>query len=468
MSQADIADESETAASPAADIPVSGTESMMEVLRNPEYLREWLENLDAPNLEKCRQVTGHEQAHTIGENLVYNLGMRRWPEVLRSLEQTKHPAKGEPPHSILAHPRALLDQLVHISEMDGWRLDFEEFDGLPKSRRDTFEYLVDDETTVDPEDMEAVGGTDALIHGPMGRGKTTVVQTLIARIMEINNEAVVWRGTGQRTEWLPFAPWTVVCLPEGVEYDVQLAPPEDDTGFAQEIDFEPRSIDLEDIVWKVKRYEDIEDLNHNIIQPGAFHVVFPDPLHRGAEAATEAAEESKPLEYTSPLDIEDADETPTPPRHWWFAWLIHHNAFGRSMRMTWVCDEASNLFEDHASNDDHNLSRRISAISGQYVDFRRNGLSFVLLTQKAREIAWQVRKKMRWAVTLSGTANPVNEDIIGIGKPPMTTDLTTNWPIGKGLFWTGGSYTEFDWDDIPRRLKVPGKLRVVSQEVTQT
>jgi hypothetical protein len=76
-----------------------------------------------------------------------------------------------------------------------------------------------------------------------------------------------------------------------------------------------------------------------------------------------------------------------------------------------------------------------------------------------------IRKKMRWGVTLSGTDNPTGSDeIIGV-RPPMSSEMTSTWKLGRGLFWTSGQYTEFGWDDLPRRYKVPGKLRIISPEV---
>lgn len=449
------------------DIPVSGASSMLDVVQDPDYLRDWLVNLEAANLEKTREVTGHSQAHTIGENMVRHLNMTTWPRILEKLEKTPDPVELEPPHSILRHPRAMLDPLIHTSDMDGWRIDFEEFDDLHRARKETFEYLVDDDTSVDPSDLETTGGSDFLIHGPMGRGKTTSVQTFIARIMEINAEPVVWRGTPQRTEWLPLAPWTKVCLPHGVDFKTLLAPPEGDSGWS-DVEFEAQEVDLEDIVWKVERYSDLDDLNNNVIEQGAFHVVYPDPKFRGAERITREASECPVLEYTTVWEADEPEDV-TPTSHWWFSWLIHHNVNEeRSLSTTWVCDEASNLFKHHASNDKHNgLSDRIDAVSQQYVDFRRNGLTFVLLTQKPREISWMIRKKMRWGVTLSGTDNPTGSDeVIGV-RPPMRTEMTSSWPLGKGLFWTSGQYTEFGWDDIPRRFKIPGKLRVFSPEVRE-
>lgn len=449
------------------DIPVSGVSSMLDVVQDPNYLRDWLANLEAANIGSTREVTGHAKGHTIGENMVRHLSLTPWHKTLERLEKRPCPVMADPPHSILRHPRAMLDPLIHTSSMDGWRFDYEEFDDLHKTRRKTFEYLVDDDTSVDPSDLETTGGSDALIHGPMGRGKTTSVQTFIVRIMEINAEAVVWRGTPQRTEWLPFAPWTKVCLPEGIDFKTTLAPPENtagvDTDTADAID-----VELEDIVWQVERYSDLEDLNNNVLQPGAFHVVYPDPRFRGAERITHEASECPVLEYESAWEADDPSEV-TPTSHWWFSWLIHQNVNeDRSMRVTWVCDEASNLFKHHASNDKHNgLSDRIDAVSQQYVDFRRNGLSFILLTQKPREISWMIRKKMRWGVTLSGTDNPTGSDeIIGV-RPPMPSEMTSTWKLGKGLMWTSGQYTEFEWNDIPDRYKVPGKLRVFSPETRE-
>ncbi|TKX85755.1 hypothetical protein EXE43_11930 [Halorubrum sp. SS5] len=456
------------------DIPVDSTNSMLEVVQDPQYLYEWLSGLEATSIEKTREVQNDKRRHSIGENLVRHMDMTPFPELLERLERTPDPVEGTPPHSTLRHPRAMLDAIVHTSDMDGFRLDFEDFSGLCDARTGVFEYLTSPNTTVDASDLETTGGSDALIHGPMGRGKTTSVSTFIARWMEVNGEAVVWRGTPQRTEWLPFAPWAVVCLPEGIEYTVQLAPPEDDSGFA-ETDFEPIEVDLEDIVWRVERYSDLDDLNNNVLVSGAFHVVYPDPKFRGCEEITRKASECPPLEYTSVWDSErrrhdpelDGEEA-TPTSHWWFSWLVHHNVNEkRSMRTTWVCDEASNLFKHHASNDNGGLSTKIDAVSQQYVDFRRNGLSFVLLTQKPREISWMIRKKMRWGVTLSGTDNPTGSDeIIGV-RPPMSTEMTSTWKLGRGLFWTSGQYTEFGWDDLPRRYKVPGKLRIISPEVRE-
>ena len=454
------------------DIPVSDAPSMLDVVRDPEYLKEWLINLEATNLTKTRELS-ESGNHTVGENLRKGMHMKPFWKVLNTLERTPSPVLGEPPHDILRNPRAMLDPLIHTSEMDGFRFDFGEFHDLHDARRQVFEYLSNDETTVDASDLETTGGSDAIIHGPMGRGKTTSVQTFIARWMELNAEAVVWRGTPQRTEWLPFAPWVVVCLPAGLEYTVKLAPPEDESGAWSDIDYDPIEVPLDEIVHDVRRYESLDDLNNSILQQGMFHVVYPDPRFRGCEQITREASECPTLEYThawdasSDPDLEDEDVTPT--SHWWFSWLIHHNVNEeRSMRLTWVCDEASNLFKHHASNENHNgLSTRIEAVSQQYVDFRRNGLSFILLTQKPREISWMIRKKMRWGITLSGTANPTgSDDVIGV-KPPMRQDLTSSWSLGRGLFWTSGQYTEFGWDDIPRRYKVPGKLRVYSPEARE-
>ena len=439
---------------------------MLEVVQDPEYLYEWLRNLEASNIESTREVQNDKRRHSIGENLVRHMEMTPFAKLLHRLEETPDPVEGSAPHSIIRHPRAMLDAIIHTSGMDSWRLDYEDFSGLSDARTNVFEYLCDEQTSVDASDLETTGGSDALIHGPMGRGKTTSVSTFIARWMEVNGEPIVWRGTPQRTEWLPFAPWTVVCLPEGVDYTVRLAPPEDESGDGTG-GTDAIEVDLEDVVWQVKRYEDLDDLNNNVLMSGAFHVVYPDPKFRGCERITQQASECPPLEYTSVWEAEEPGDA-TPESHWWFSWLVHHNVNEeRSMRTTWVCDEASNLFKHHASNDDSGLSDKIDAVSQQYVDFRRNGLTFVLLTQKPKEISWMIRKKMRWGVTLSGTDNPTGSDeIIGV-RPPMNTEMTSSWRLGRGLFWTSGQYTEFGWDDLPRRYKVPGKLRIYSPEVRE-
>ena len=88
------------------DIPVEDADSMLEVVRNPEHLCDWLINLKAENLDKTRELSENGN-HTVGENIRTGLHMRPFVDVLETLEQTPDPVEGEPPHGILRHPRAM-------------------------------------------------------------------------------------------------------------------------------------------------------------------------------------------------------------------------------------------------------------------------------------------------------------------------------------------------------------------------
>lgn len=458
------------------EIPVEGVDSIFEAVQRPELMKQWLEGFAPENLEKCQQESDHSGAHTLGENIVSSYGWGNWVSTMESLENIADPATGEPPHGILRHPGALLDNIIHLSEMDNIRLgdiqkldeiqeDEEQLENLPKTRRRVFEYVADDETPVDPSDLTQIGGVDAAIYGSPGSGKSSLAVTMAARIMEINNEAVVWRGSPARTEWLPLAPWTTLCLPAGVGVEATLAPPDDDSTDAG-INFDPVEIDLEKAVRKVVRYDNLEDLNHNCIERGGFHVVYPDPRFRECEAVTRRSSETKPLDYTSAWEAAQSDELDandvTPTRFWWYAWLISHVSEGMAMSISWFCDEIKALFPNSAEKEDHNQPRYIRAISDKYIDMRRNGFSFYGIGHNLnKQFSHHIRDLMRWGVTMNGKKNPVEESVLS-GSASMTDDYASSMGVGMALFWNAvrNAYHEFSWSDIPRRYKVQGKIRI--------
>lgn len=457
------------------ELPVDGASSIFEVLGDADLMKEWLEGLEAPNIEKTRQETGHAGAHTLGENAVRGLGLRNWMGVMESLEKTAHPLTGEPPHSLIQHPGAFLDNIIHISEVDKLRLKYQEYDGLPRTRRKLFEYLNDPETPVDVGDLPSVGGVDAAMYGSPGSGKSTLAVTLAARIMEINNEVVVWRGSQARSEWLPLAPWTTVCLPSGVDVRAELAPPDDDSAAAN-VDFEPIEIDLERVVRKVEFYDDLEDLNNYILEQGAFHVVYPDPKFRDCEGITRRAAETKPLTYNSAWEVQADDDLGvddiTPDKFWWMAWLIHQNSEAPPSPVSWFCDEVKGIFPNGAEKADHNHPRYIRAVSDKYIDMRRNGVSNYYIGHNLNtHISHHLRSLMRWGITMNGASNPVNEEVLS-GRAPMSKDMASTMPVGQALIWNVArqEFTPLPWDDINDEFKIPGKLRVTypgAQEVKE-
>lgn len=428
--------------------------SLLEAVRDPDKLRERFEAIDASNLEYTQQAGGDADSHTLGENMVDGLGMRTWSNVLHDLDAMDHPATdGDLGHPIIEHPRAMLDCLIHLSEIDKIRLEESEYSELPKQRRKVFEWL--DERPEIVSDLR-VGGTDFLAYGPKGSGKSTFSATWVARTLEVNNEAGVWRGSSARAEWLPLRPWTTVCLPAGIEYEAVLDPPSDR--------MDPIEVDLEAAVRKVERYDDIHDLNHNVLEEGGFHVVYPDPRFRGCDEVFRDADEIPAgVDHISPWDavddgLEDGDITPV--EMWWFAWAISKIEFGPPFATSWFCDEAGNLMPEHASNDYHDQFKRIEALRNKYVDARRNNFSLFAIGHDEEDEHNLMRKKQRWRVTMNGVDNPVGEHVVGMGKAPMKDQYTGKQELGEALIWNKQSFASFDWADIPARYKVPGQFHI--------
>jgi hypothetical protein len=428
--------------------------SLLEAVQNPERLRERFEEIDAPKLEHTQQEEGDADAHTLGENMVSGLGLRTWTNVLAELESMDHPMTpdGEG-HPIVYHPRAMLDPLIHLSEVDKYRFEERVFSELPKQRRKVFEWLADREEIV--SDLR-VGGTDFLAYGPKGSGKSTFATTWVARTLEVNNEAGVWRGSSARAEWLRMRPWATVCLPAGIEYEALLEPPSDRMDSIE--------VDLEEAVRSVERYDDIHDLNHNVLEEGGFHVVYPDPKFRGCdEVFREADEVPAGVDHVSAWDARDDDlgsGDVTPVEMWWFAWAISKIEFGPPFATSWFCDEAGNLMPEHASNEYHDQFKRIEALRNKYVDARRNNFSLFAIGHDEEDEHNLMRKKQRWRVTMNGVDNPINEKVVGMGKAPMQKQYTGEQKLGEALVWNKQSFAPFDWDDISSRYKVPGQLHI--------
>lgn len=447
------------------ELPVEDADSIFEVIGDGERMREWLENLDAEHLDGVQQINGDGRSRVLGENMAENLGMRNWISVMRSLEIQPHPFTGDPPHSILQHPGAFLDMIVHLNEVDRLRLEYQDFEGLPSTRRKMFKYLLHPDRPVDVDDIPSTGGTDAVVTGAPGSGKTTLMITLAVRIMEINNEAVVWRGSSSRTEWLPLAPWTRLCLPRGIDHEAVLAPPKDES-LPVDVDFDPVDVNLEDVVSEVVYYDDLTDLNTNVLEEGGFHVVYPDPKFRECEEITRRADETTPLDYITAweaLEDDDLDASDvTPVKAWWYAWLIHHTAEGAQMPVSWFCDEVKNVFPNGARNEKTDIPKMIEAVSDKYIDMRRNGLSVYLIGHnRKKHVSHHIRHLMRWGITMNGKSNPVNEEALS-GRAPMNRDIASELGIGQALVWTVSNqqFSLLPWDDINDEYKIPGKMKV--------
>ena len=50
--------------------------SMLDIVQDPELLRERVEGVEAPALDRTRELTGDDRAHSVGESLRRAFGFR--------------------------------------------------------------------------------------------------------------------------------------------------------------------------------------------------------------------------------------------------------------------------------------------------------------------------------------------------------------------------------------------------------
>lgn len=286
------------------------------------------------------------------------------------------------------------------------------------------------------------GGTDWLATGKPGSGKSTLGMNFAVRMMEINDEAVVWRGTPARSEWLPLAPWTTVCLPERVDVTARLEP-RDPTRDTVEVA-------LEDIVREVKRYANPVQLNRQLLDPGQFHVVYPDPRMAECQLYYEDSEKQRD-------GVEFAAEDPLD--HWWFAWVMARIEYGPHGWMTAILDEIGDICPESAGDDAYGTLPKIKLIKDYYVDARKYGLSFGLFGHSEADIHNELRRKVRWRIQMPGSANPTTgSQLVGFNSVPMETTMTERSPVGEALIYTESNFEKFGWADLEapldRKLKV--------------
>ena len=296
------------------------------------------------------------------------------------------------------------------------------------------------------------GGTDFLARGKPGQGKSTLANYVAIRQIEVNDEKVVWRGSSSRSEWLPLAPWTVLCLPESVPISARLES-KDPTEPAVVLDRD----ELEEIVREVRTYADPVDLNRQLDE-GAFHVVYPDPLMRGCQEVYEASPERQ---YDTPPSRDTLFDEADPASHWWFAWVLARVEHGPHHWTTWIADEIGDIAPQSAQKDQFGTYQKVQLLKDTWVDARKFGLSIFLFGHSEVDIHQSVRHKIRWRIQMPGTSNPTSKnDVVGFESVPMDYDVCSHYDIGKALMYTETNFEPFRWKDVPAPTDYKLKLEV--------
>jgi hypothetical protein len=299
------------------------------------------------------------------------------------------------------------------------------------------------------------GGTDWLCTAKPGLGKSTLANYLSARLMDINDEKVVWRGSTSRSEWLPLAPWTKLCLPENVDVRV-LARSRD----PREPEVELDSGVLEgNVVREVVRYSDPIDLNQNHLDEGQFHVVYPDPRMRQCQAIYEASDEKA---YDSPSgDREALFHEEDPANHWWFAWILARIDHGPHHWTSFIADEIGDIAPQSVMKDSFGSYQKVQLLKDAWVDARKFGLSVFAFGHSEKDIHSMIRRKIRWRVQLRGSANPTtSNDVLGFSSIKMNHDLTSNMDVGEALLYSESNFDRFAWKDMPSPTDYKLKIKL--------
>jgi len=397
----------------------------------------WLKSRQAFDVLDEERDGQDEQRHNDGERMHKEFEMT---PIFKHLHRA-----GRRDHSVAGHPQALAHLISHLEKWEKWELgkDNPDLDHLPRLRRGVLEWLrEDDERTR----RLRTGGTDLLIHGEQGTTKTTLMHWLTVAVMQITPwENVIWQSTLDDCEWLTLGKFATVCLPAGVDVEVEMNPyvQLEDTGKGETVD-----VDLSLLCREVIRYRNVEDLFRKLSKrtAGQFYVVYPDPRFRQCEKVTG-------FSYSSVFDDEIARATEaTDLSHFWFAFyeqLVHSPDYGEWT--TVIGDEVQKYLHQRASSDDHDWWEKVQQWAITHGDARKKRVSFFGSCHKWPEVHGSVRDKMRWAATMNGEDFPTEAPLNG-----SNTDQT----LGETVIWSSQKWNKVGYPDMKRHASVPADFEV--------
>ncbi|WP_256289946.1 hypothetical protein [Halobellus inordinatus] len=304
----------------------------------------------------------------------------------------------------------------------------------------------------DAERTRSEGGTGGLLVGQRGCGKSTLLSQITARLMDENDEIVVWRGSPMRSEWLRLKRWVTLWLPEGADVDATWMT---EGGDSPTDDVE----NLDDVVRDVFTYEDPLDLLEQLGEgpAGTINVVYPDPTFSGCTeltAETNRPGAEKPLPFRPSWET-DENESPTPLQHWWFAFILA--AIEHSSHYEWlslVFDELGDLVPEDAKNSDGNRTYdKISLFRSCMSDSRRVGFSPFGAIHHEENIHHKGRREWNWRISMpDGRPNPRTSRMssipVGFETVPMESDVISGFDVGTGLCYAEWGATWFSWKEI--------------------
>jgi hypothetical protein len=335
--------------------------------------------------------------------------------------------------------------------------------GIPEFDPEAFDFGVYPDVLLHEKPAEktsSAGGTDFLKVGERGCGKSTDNLNWALRLMDENDEKVIWRGSPNRSEWTPFAEWATLWLPANADLEARWVF-EDDSRDPKHVD------DLERSVRSVRYYDDVLDLIDGLGEhpEGTFNVVYPDPTFSGCEDLTS---ESSRVSGTLPFTPQgaDADSDPTPLTHWWFAFMLGRIEFAHSFGWwSWIFDEAADLVPPSVEQDDHRTHSKLMLFRNLMQDSRRERFSVFLSIHRENQINWRVREEHMWRVDMpDGTPNPRKDSTRsiphGFSTVPMYVDIMSDREVGQALMYNERNFSLYQWSDIKTDHETEGVLKI--------
>ncbi|MHB9286778.1 hypothetical protein ACKVMT_07030 [Halobacteriales archaeon Cl-PHB] len=326
--------------------------------------------------------------------------------------------------------------------------------GIPEFDVEEFDYDVYPDCLIHEkpaEETKSAGGTDWLKIGERGSGKSNDSLAWTERLLEVNDERVVWRGSPLRSEWLPFKEWTTLWLPENASVDV-------DWQTEGEHATAPDDADLNEVVREVVRYDDPVDLVEQLEDrpPGTFNVVYPDPSFTNCTELTRRTDRVNEALPFVPEWKTLGNESGTPLAHWWYAFMLA--AVDHRSRYTWlsvVFDEAGDLSPEDAEDDEHKTFKKLTLLRSIYSDSRRRRLSIYWAAHYEENLHHKIRREVEWRIDMADeTPNPrtkFRRSIpVGFGTVPMKTDIMSHRPVGYGLLYNQNEFQLYKWTHIDR------------------
>ncbi|MFC7070577.1 hypothetical protein ACFQL9_13065 [Halobaculum lipolyticum] len=316
-----------------------------------------------------------------------------------------------------------------------------------------------------PSRTKSAKGTDFLVRGERGCGKTTLLLTFARQLMRENDEIVCWRGREGSSGWLPFKHWTTVYLPANATVRAAWMPEADgDGGLNLSVDDgeELTADQLEDVVRDVVYYDDVFDLLDTLGERprGTFNVIYPDPSFAGCREVTRESRRVNGYFPFVPRWEAEYDGTggtsETPLVQWWFAFWLARCDHGPFAWTTLLFDEGGDLIPSGASQSVSRLYDKLEMLRSIFAESRRRMATLGMAIHYEENLDPDTRREFKWRVHMpDGSANPVRDKRgthpVGMkGDVKMKNDLMSGYDApGVGLTYSKTGFTRFQWGDVP-------------------